>query len=364
MSTTTLPDPLPVDGSAGSRERAVSDFTELTRTVQAAGLMARRPGHYTVRLSAAVLAIAGLVVAVVLVGDSWWQVAVAAVAGVILTQVAFLGHDAAHRQIFSSGRANTWASLVLANLLVGLSAGWWQHKHTRHHANPNKVGADPDIDMKVLSFTPEQVARSESRWARWYLAHQGFFFFPLLLLEGVALHVAAVRRVLSREPLERRGVEAAMLTVRLVGAAALVLTVMSPWKALVVAAVQLAVFGFYMGASFAPNHKGMPLLPKDARVDFLRRQVLTSRNIGGGRWVDVLMGGLNHQVEHHLFPSMPRVSLRRAQPLVRAYCEARGIPYVQVSLGRSYAMIVRHLNTVGRPDRDLFACPVTAAYRA
>lgn len=363
MSTTALP-ASPVDGSAGSRRRAVSDFTELAHAVQAAGLMARRPGHYAARLSGAVVAMAGLVAAVVLVGDSWWQVVVAVVAAVVLTQVAFLGHDAAHRQIFASGRANTWASLVLANLFVGLSHGWWQHKHTRHHANPNKVGTDPDIDMKVLSFTPEQIARRESALSRWYLARQGFFFFPLLLLEGVALHVAAVRRVLSREPLERRGVEIALLTVRLVGAPALVLAVMSPLKALVVAVVQLALFGFYMGASFAPNHKGMPLLPKDARVDFLRRQVLTSRNIRGGRWVDVLMGGLNHQVEHHLFPSMPRATLRRAQPIVRAYCEARGIPYAQVSLVRSYRMIVDHLNTVGRPDRDLFACPVTAAYRA
>ncbi|AEE47547.1 fatty acid desaturase family protein [Cellulomonas fimi] len=355
--------PLAVDGSRGSRQRAVSDFTELTRQVQAAGLMARRPGHYAARLSAAVLAVAGLVVATVLVGDSWWQAAVAAVAGVVLTQVAFLGHDAAHRQIFASGRANTWASLVLANLLVGLSHGWWQHKHTRHHANPNKVDADPDIAMEVLAMTPEKAASWTSRWSRWFLARQGFFFFPMLLLEGVALHVHAIRRVLSPEPMERRAVEASLLAVRLVGTVVLLLAVMSPLKALVAAAVQLAILGFYMGASFAPNHKGMPLLPKDARVDFLRRQVLTSRNIGGGRWVDVLMGGLNHQVEHHLFPSMPRPSLRRAQPIVRAYCEAHGIPYVQVSLARSYRTIVRHLNTVGHPDRDLFACPVTSAYR-
>ncbi|WP_051681758.1 acyl-CoA desaturase [Cellulomonas sp. HZM] len=345
------------------RERAVSDFTELTRAVQAAGLMRRRPGHYTARLAGAVLAVAALVATMVLVGDSWWQLAVAVGAAVVMTQIAFLGHDAAHRQIFSSGRANTWTSMVLANLLVGLSYGWWQHKHTRHHANPNKVGADPDIDLEVLALTPDKADRARTPLQRWYLDHQGWFFFPLLLLEGIALHVYAIRRVTSREPLEHRWVEAAMVLVRVGGGLALVLLVMSPTKALAFLVVQLALFGLYMGASFAPNHKGMPLVPKDARIDFLRRQVLTSRNIGGGRWVDALMGGLNHQVEHHLFPSMPRVSLRRAQPIVRAYCQERGIPYAQVSLARSYAMIVRHLNTVGRPDRDLFACPITAMYR-
>jgi len=347
-----------------ARDRAVSDFTELTRRVQAAGLMRRRPVHYIARLTAAVVAMLGLVAGIILVGDSWWQIAVAAGAAVVLTQVAFLGHDAAHRQIFAAGRANTWASLVLADLFVGLSAGWWQRKHTRHHANPNKVGYDPDIELEVLAFTAEDVESRRSPYARWFLRHQGWFFFPLLLLEGLALHVAAVRRLANREPLEHRWVEIPMVAVRLLGGLALVLVVMSPVKALVFLVVQMGLFGVYMGASFAPNHKGMPLVPKDARIDFLRRQVLTSRNIRGGRWVDVLMGGLNLQVEHHLFPSMPRPTLRRAQPMVRAYCAAHGIPYVQVSLPRSYAIIVKHLNSVGRPDRDLFACPMTALYRA
>ena len=345
------------------RERAVSDFTELTRTVQAAGLMKRRPAHYAVRLSAAVLAVFGLIAAILLVGDSWWQLAVAAAAAVILTQVAFLGHDAAHRQIFAGGRINNWTSLVLADLFVGLSYGWWQRKHTRHHANPNKIGSDPDIELEALSFTPEQAARKKSKLSVWYLNHQGWFFFPLLFLEGVALHVAAIQRVASRDKLEHRAIEIVMITVRLGGGLALVLYAMSWPIAIAFLVVQMALFGFYMGASFAPNHKGMPLIPKDSRIDFLRRQVLTSRNIGGGKWVDVLMGGLNHQVEHHLFPSMPRASLRRAKPIVEAYCREHNIPYVQVSLPKSYAIIVKYLNTVGKHDRDPFNCPMTALYR-
>ena len=57
--------------------------------------------------------------------------------------------------------------------------------------------------------------------------------------------------------------------------------------------------------------------PKDARVDFLRRQVLMSRNIIGNRFTTFLMGGLNYQIEHHLFPSMPRPNLRRAQRIIQ-----------------------------------------------
>jgi fatty acid desaturase len=162
----------------------------------------------------------------------------------------------------------------------------------------------------------------------------------------------------------RRWTELALLVVRLGGEIVLLLVVMSPAKAAAFLGLQLAVFGLYMGASFAPNHKGMPLVPREFRIDFLRRQVLMSRNIAGGRWLDIAMGGLNHQVEHHLFPSMPSMSLRGVAPMVREYCARHGVQYTQVSLGRSYAIVVRHLNTVGRPDRDLWVCPMVEAYRA
>ena len=84
--------------------------------------------------------------------------------------------------------------------------------------------------------------------------------------------------------------------------------------------VQMAVFGLCLGGSFAPSHKGMPIVPRDMKLDFLRRQVMMSRNVRGGVLVDVAMGGLNYQIEHHLFPSMPRPNLRLVQPIVRAYC--------------------------------------------
>ena len=347
-----------------SATTATSTFTELAASVREAGYLRRRHWFYAARIAGAAVALGGLITAIVLVGDSWWQLALAALAGVVLTQCAFLAHDAAHRQMFASGRGNDVASLVLADLVVGLSHGWWQSKHTRHHANPNKVGSAPDIALPVLAITPDDVARRSNALTRWFLRHQGWFFFPLLLVEGVDLHVSSLRRLVARGPVPRRWTELALLVVRLGGEIVLLLVVMSPAKAAAFLGLQLAVFGLYMGASFAPNHKGMPLVPREFRIDFLRRQVLMSRNIAGGRWLDIAMGGLNHQVEHHLFPSMPSMSLRGVAPMVREYCARHGVQYTQVSLGRSYAIVVRHLNTVGRPDRDLWVCPMVEAYRA
>ena len=110
------------------------------------------------------------------------------------------------------------------------------------------------------------------------------------------------------------------------------LVLLPPGKAVAFFGVQMAVFGLCLGGSFAPSHKGMPIVPPTAKIDFLRRQVLTSRNVRGSILVDFLMGGLDYQIEHHLFPSMPRPNLKRAQPIVRAYCAEHGVPYAEVGL--------------------------------
>jgi fatty acid desaturase len=125
--------------------------------------------------------------------------------------------------------------------------------------------------------------------------------------------------------------------------------VLSPWQALSFFVVHQAVFGVYLGMTFAPNHKGMPHPAGDE--DFLRKQVLTSRNVVGGRLIDAALGGLNHQIEHHLFPAMPTPNLRRARPIVKAYCAQIGVPYEETSLVESYRQALRYLHEVGAPLR-------------
>jgi fatty acid desaturase len=164
--------------------------------------------------------------------------------------------------------------------------------------------------------------------------------------------------VLSREPLRHRAVEISFLALRIGGYLALVFLVLSPGIAAVFLAVQLGLFGVYMGLSFAPNHKGMPMVPASVKLDFLRRQVLMSRNIRGSRLLDVAMGGLNYQIEHHLFPSMPRPHLRRASSTIKEYCREHGVRYTETGLFESYRIVTRYINRVGLGERDPFECPL------
>ena len=161
------------------------------------------------------------------------------------------------------------------------------------------------------------------------------------------MHVASIRALTGRAP-RYRAWETGLLAIHVVGYLSAVFLVLSPVKAVVFILVQQGLFGLYLGSSFAPNHKGMPILGASDRSGFLDRQVLTSRNVRGGRLTDVALGSLNYQIEHHLFPSMPRPNLRRSQPLVREFCLQRDLPYCQSSLVGSYVDALRYLNSVGK----------------
>lgn len=339
----------------------MSDFSALLHTVRDAGLLHRRRTFYIVTFASLMLAMAGAWVGFWLLSGTWYELLIAAALGIIFTQFAFLAHEASHRQVFESGKANDAAGRILADLFVGISYSWWMSKHSKHHANPNTVDKDPDIEPDFIVFQEEHASALKGV-AAFLARRQGWLFFPALLLEGLNLHIHAFKTVFSRGKVDRRALEIVLLVVRNAGFLAVVFTFLPLGMAFAFVGVQLAVFGLYMGASFAPNHKGMPVLPKDSRVDFLRRQVLTSRNIRGGAGMNIFMGGLNYQIEHHLFPSMPRPHLRRAGEIVREYCASKNIVYTEARLFESYGIVVQYLNRVGLNARDPFDCPAAARF--
>ena len=335
--------------------RRGSDFSVLSKLVQAERLLDRRPLEYTVRITLTLAFYVAVWTTLVLVGDSWWQLGVAVLLGIALTQVAFLGHDGGHQQIFRSRRANDLFGRLIGNVLLGLSFGWWVAKHNRHHANPNKQDEDPDIGDGVLAYTTEQAAAHRGWIGTFVTTHQAWLFFPLLAFEGISLHVSSIRALLPGAQRSPRGgsrlAEATLLSMHAVAYVGAIFLLMPAPQALAVVAVSQAVWGFYMGCSFAPNHKGMAIIDRDQQLDFLRRQVLTSRNVRGGPLTDLALGGLNYQIEHHLFPNMPRSSLRRARPIVRQFCEQHAVPYCETSVFGSYRAALSYLHALGSAQR-------------
>ena len=347
-------------------------FNEILTRVRSAGLLEKKPSFYIIRLaviSALALLFWGVSVALsfAYTFHPAWIIAaffVVAILGILSAQYGFIAHEAAHRQIFHNNKANDAMGLVLANLFAGLSYGFWLRKHNKHHQRPNQIGEDPDIAIRVLSFTTE--SKEEKKGVeRWLSDRQGYLFPMLLLFTGFDLLVDSFAGLIKKDkPLKVRILEFSLMMIRQF-APYIILGLMFGWLwAAALWMTMMMTFGFFMGAAFAPNHKGMPLVPKDAKLDFFSRQVLTSRNIKGSWLKDNLMGGLNYQVEHHLFPSMARPNLRKTNQLVKDYCNENDVTLVEMNLLASYMQIMRHLNKVGLSNNvNPFVCPMVAELR-
>ncbi|MFM6967226.1 MAG: fatty acid desaturase family protein [Rhodoluna sp.] len=352
--------------------KGVTSFNEVLTRVKAAGLLKKQPSFYIIRLAVISAIAAGLWTAGAFIGQAFnenpiWILAgfgVAGLLGILAAQYGFIAHEAAHRQVFRGNKANDWLGLILANLFAGLSYGFWMKKHNQHHKVPNQIDADPDIAIRILSFTPESRNRKKGL-ERWLSERQGVLFPFLLFLTGFDLLLDSFAGLGRKDKnVKARLLEFGLMMVRQAAPYVAMGFIFGWLWAIALWVFQMMIFGFFMGAAFAPNHKGMPLVPKDAKLDFFSRQVLTSRNIRGSWLKDNLMGGLNYQVEHHLFPSMARPNLRKAHAIVGEYCRQNDIPLIEMNLIASYVVIIKYLNKVGLSNNaDPFVCPMVATLR-
>lgn len=334
-----------------------SDYALLKQRIVARGLLTPQPVYVWAKLGVALVTAGGALALAALAFHPLLVAGAALLFGFACTQVALLAHDTGHMQAFRGRRLNALARLSLGNLLLGVSHSWWVDKHNRHHAMPNHVDADPDIQFPILVFSEDEIPE-RPRWALPLIAVQAFMLPVLVPFQALMMRVSSIVHLARGK--SRRPVLEASLMLGHAGVLALVMVLIGSWPmALAFLAISQAAFGIYNSSVFATNHKGMPVIRAGGRMDFLHEQVLTSRNVRGGRFTDFWFGGLNYQVEHHLFPAMPRNRLRQAQPIVRAFCAERGIPYHETGAIASYGEIFRHLHRVSAVlrRRPVFAQP-------
>ena len=333
-------------GSGVAVDPSTAGFRALALQVRAMGLLDRRPGYYRLKIALTIFAFFAGWALFVMAGDSWAALAVAPLMGMMFTQLGFIGHDAGHNQVFRTRRHNRLLGFAVGNVLTGLSFGWWVPKHNAHHAHPNELGRDPDIGEGPAPHSPDAPGEKPGPLASWMSRWQAPLFFPLMLLRSSGMHVLGIQRLARRRD-RASAIEASLIVLHAALYLTVVLWVLSPLKALAFIAVQQGVFSVYLGISFAPNHKGMPIIESATAAGYARRQVVTARNIRGGPLTTFMLGGLNFQIEHHLFPSMPRPNLRRVQVLVREFCAAAGLGYGEESFVGSFRQITRHLSDAG-----------------
>ena len=327
----------------------IHEYAELKRLVTQRGLLEKQLGYYAFKSISTLGLLAISLTALAFVDTLWIQLINAGFMAFVFAQIAFIGHDAGHRQIFRSARHNEIAGLIVSFLLA-LERTWWIEKHNRHHNNPNHVELDPDADFPILAFTKGQAIEKKGVF-RFIVKYQAFLFYPMLLLEGLGLRLVGSMYLFTNK-LKFPVAERLLMTGHFVAYFGLVFIFLSGWDAVLFIVVHQAVFGLILGSAFAPNHKGMLMVGENEQLDFLRRQVLTARNVKGHPLTDLWYGGLNYQIEHHLFPNMPRNNLKEAQKVVSAFCDEHSIAYYETNIAQSVKEILQYLHQESAPLRE------------
>jgi fatty acid desaturase len=326
-----------------------NEYAELKRLIKRQGLPDKQPAYYTYKILLTLAMLAPSLTFLLVIDDLWLQLLNAAYLAFVFTQIGFLGHDFGHRQIFGDARKNAIGSLIFT-LFLGISGELWVRTHNRHHANPNNTDLDPDIDIPVIAFTREEACRKRGI-ARFIVKYQAYFFFPITCLLAISQRSRSIQFVLRKRG-KRTAAEALCMAIHFVLYLGLPLYFLGLWPAVLFVVVHQGLHGLYTASVVSANHKGMPVLDKDSRLNFLRRQMLTTRNVKAHPLTDFWYGGLNYQIEHHLFPRIPRNKLGEAQTIIKAFCRAHAIPYYETGLLQSYREIVRHLHRVSAPLRQ------------
>lgn len=300
-------------------------YLRLKADLERANLFKKRPGFYLLYTLVVLSCLALSFACLMLVDNAIIQLLNAVFLGLTFMQLGFLGHDIAHHQVFSSATADTWVGSLVYALGLGISLDFWYTGHNEHHKNTNKIGEDPDIDLPLV-FTDEQLATRGPWYRKYILPHQHWYFFlfmPLAYFNYVLKSIPLSWGTFSR-PI--RLFELVLMGIHFVFLFWIIFASLGPWLGIAFLIVTMLVAGAYAGFSFAPNHKGEEVLGADEKVTY-RTQIICTRNIYASRFTDLALGGLNYQIEHHLFSYLPRPNLGKAQKIVKGFCDAEGLPY-------------------------------------
>ncbi|MFB3061488.1 MAG: fatty acid desaturase [Candidatus Binatia bacterium] len=327
-----------------------NEFAELKRLVEGCGLLDKQPAYYTFKILLT-LGTFGLGFALLLILDNFaLQLLVAVFLAFAYCQVGFVGHDAGHHAIFRSPRLNVMAGLVV-NLLISLSQTWWVKQHNLHHRYPNDNELDPHVRLPVYAFSQEAALKKQGL-LRFIVGYQAFYFLPFTLLEGLGIRVAGIQYLVQARNVKAFLVDSSLMVLHFGLYFGLLFYIFSPWQVLAFTLVHQLLFGLYFGLVFAPNHKGMLIPDKNNPLSYLNNQVLTTHNVKPNPFVDFWYGGLNYQIEHHLFTTMPRNNFGKARKIIKPFCERHGISYSEAGTLMSFQKILTYLHRVSAPLRS------------
>lgn len=344
-------------------------YRELRAKLFTMGMFNANLGYYVYKVMSN-FAILGLAFACAIMSSSFWvHMFGAVVLGLFWQQSGWLAHDFLHHQVFKNRLYGDLMGVLLGNVCQGFSVDWWKNKHNTHHAVPNlhesspaACDGDPDIDtMPILAWSLKMAEQAkDNKFGRFMINFQSIFYFPILFLARLTwIHQSWVfvfggtgswtgkASHLDRQKIRHHSLEKLGLVIHY-SVLLYVCSFMPLSHAVLYFLIAQTSCGLFLALVFGLGHNGMAVYPANERPDFWKLQVTTTRNITSNLFTDWFCGGLQYQVDHHLFPMLPRHNLSKVHELVKSFCKEQGVTYHETDMWVGTVEVLSHLSRVAR----------------
>ena len=303
-------------------------FDELKAQVRNAGLLKRVPVRGSVEMCAILVSIVLALVSAPL----WNPVLLGLFLTLVFTRSVFVSHDILHMQYFKNKALSKKLSYPFSALILSNSSSWWDYKHNvNHHTYCNIIEKDADIRALDGAFTP---LRGNKPFIKKY---KHTIFWGALFFMYPAFIAQSYKFVITR----KLWGELTLMLLHWPLIWGTLLYQIGASNTLIVALTLNFVLSPWLAFGFITNHLGCETFHEEEAKHFswLELQMRGSRSLKGGSLIHWFYGGLNTQIEHHLFPKAPRFHLLKVQKLTKAFAKKYNIPYFETTPFQAYIQI-------------------------
>nr|GME15852.1 acyl-lipid (9-3)-desaturase-like [Ipomoea batatas] len=337
--------------------RLVSEFSKM-------GLFEKKGHGVFISMCFIVMIFAVSVYGVLCIENVWVHLGSGGLMGFLWIQSGWLGHDSGHYQIMMSKGSNRFAQILTGNCLAGISIGWWKWNHNAHHISCNSLDHDPDlqhmpffvVSSKFFSSLTSYIYERKMNFdifARFLVSYQHWTFYPVMCFARINLFAQSFALLLSNRKVPHRGQELLGLLAFWVWYPLLVSCLPNWWERIMFVVASFTVTGI-QHVQFCLNHFSASVyVGPPTSHDWFEKQTNGTLGISCSSWMDWFHGGLQFQVEHHLFPRLPRCHLRKVSPFVKDLCRKHGLPYNVASFWKANQLTLRTLRNAALQARDL-----------
>lgn len=292
----------PASATDAQRDSVSINFEAFRKDLESKGWMER---NWLVDFGRNILPVIAMVVIGTLVSYSYPLIATLLI-GLGMQQAGWIGHDYSHGR----GKLSMSLGTSLGALINGFSSAWWGHKHNTHHIYPNRKEYDSDIHNEPILYL----------WINeecdgWHRRYQHYYYFVVYSLLYVSWRMQSIQFVLG----SRNWLERSLIALNYIWLACL------PWK---VAIGSILAGGLFVAIVVTANHQTEEMIEPDEKYNYVVDQFRTTRGVYCRNPLsEYFFGGMQYQLEHHLFPTMPRYYYPALRPLVRKFAEENGLQY-------------------------------------